>query len=71
MSGRLSDYLVAKKVARNNGVFIPEMRLTMLPLGFVLLPLGLLLWGLFIAIPTPWIGPVFAGGMYLCQDNYT
>jgi hypothetical protein len=64
LSGRLSDYIVAKKVKNNGGIFVPEMRLTMLPVALVLIPIGLFLWGALVSVPTHWIGPVVAGGMH-------
>lgn len=66
LSGKLSDVIVAHRTRRNGGVFVPEMRLTPLPAGLVLLPLGILLWGVFIQMKAPWIAPVVAGGIAIC-----
>ncbi|GJJ13040.1 hypothetical protein Clacol_007289 [Clathrus columnatus] len=64
LAGKLSDVIVSRRTKANKGIFEPEMRLTAFPLGVFFMATGLLLWGIFVDIPTPWIGPVFVGGEF-------
>lgn len=64
LAGGLSDLIVARRTKANKGAFEPEMRLAALPFSIFFLATGLLLWGIFVDIPTPWIGPVFVGGKF-------
>lgn len=62
VSGWLSDIIISRRTKANGGIYEPEMRLTVLPLGVFFSVTGLILWGIFIAIDTPWMGPVITAG---------
>ncbi|KAG7108439.1 putative MFS-type transporter like protein [Verticillium longisporum] len=61
-SGRLSDWLTIKLTRRNNGIMESEYRLWPFPLCVVMVPGGLILWGVGAAHGVHWFGLIFAMG---------
>lgn len=62
-SGRLGDKFLLWKARRNKGVMEAEHRLWLYLLLMVIIPAGLILWGVGAAHGVHWFGPVFAMGM--------
>ncbi|GJJ15320.1 hypothetical protein Clacol_009596 [Clathrus columnatus] len=62
-AGRLSDTIIVRRTRLGGAIFEPAMRLYFLPLGVISLTTGLLLWGIFVDIKTPWYGPVIMEGV--------
>ncbi|KAH7029253.1 major facilitator superfamily domain-containing protein [Microdochium trichocladiopsis] len=63
ISGRLSDWLTIKLARRNNGIMEAEFRLWPFTLCMVMVPGGLILWGVGAAHGVHWFGLVFAMGV--------
>ena len=61
-SGFIGDWLVLKLARRNGGVMESEHRLWLFSLLIVLIPGGLILWGVGAAHGILWFGVVFAMG---------
>lgn len=61
-SGRLSDWLTIKLTRRNNGIMESEYRLWPFSLCVVVVPGGLILWGVGAAHGVHWFGLIFAMG---------
>ena len=62
-SGRLGDSIVLKMARRNGGIVEPEHRLWLFTVSAVLIPFGLILWGVGAAHGIHWFGLVFALGV--------
>ena len=62
-SGRIADWLVLKLARRNKGIMEPEQRLWLFALSLILIPGGLILWGVGAAHDVHWFGVVFAMGV--------
>ena len=62
-SGRISDRLVLKLARRNKGIMEPEQRLWLFGLSTLLIPSGLILYGVGAAHGIHWFGVVFAMGV--------
>ena len=62
-SGRIGDWLVLKLARRNGGIMESEQRLWLFSLSAVLIPGGLILWGVGAAHHVQWFGIVFAMGV--------
>jgi MFS family permease len=62
-AGPFGDRFVLWKARRSNGIMEPEYRLHLFAAVLVLVPGGMLLWGLGAAHSLHWIGPVFAMGI--------
>ena len=62
-SGRIADWLVLKLARRNKGVMESEQRLWLFALSAILIPGGLILWGVGAAHGVHWFGVVFAMGV--------
>ncbi|KIX02991.1 uncharacterized protein Z518_06541 [Rhinocladiella mackenziei CBS 650.93] len=62
-SGPVGDWFVLWKARRNNGIMEPEHRLWLYCVLLVLIPGGLLIWGVGAAHRVHWFGLVFAMGM--------
>ena len=54
-SGRLSDFIVAKLAAKNNGIRTPEMRLWLAYPAALLSSIGLIVWGISVDKGYHWI----------------
>ncbi|KIW12694.1 hypothetical protein PV08_09972 [Exophiala spinifera] len=61
--GYINDKLSQWSTRRNGGVFEPEMRLPVVVFPALLVPAGLLMFGVGIAHETHWIVPVFGTGL--------
>ena len=61
--GYINDKLSQWSTRRNGGVFEPEMRLPVVVFPALLVPAGLLMFGVGIAHQTHWIVPVFGAGL--------
>lgn len=59
-SGIFSDWFVIKMARRNKGVLEPEHRLWLFAVPTILLPAGLILWGVGAAHQVHWFGLLFA-----------
>jgi MFS family permease len=82
--GPIVDYVIVKLSQRNNGIYEPEMRLTLFALPGILMPIGVFMYGLTTAEGKAWIIPSIGSGFigfaiggtgdialtYL-QDSYT
>lgn len=62
-SGSIGDWLVLKLARRNKGVMESEQRLWLFSLSALLVPVGLILWGVGAAHGIHWFGVVFAMGL--------
>ncbi|CAN8101262.1 unnamed protein product [Discula destructiva] len=58
-----SDRLVQAQMKKNNGVAQPESRIRILPLGGILLPAGLFLYGWTAEYKVHWIAPIIGMGL--------
>ena len=54
--GAVSDWLAVKFARRNNGIYEPEFRLWLFTASSVLIPFGLILWGVGAAHGIHWFG---------------
>lgn len=61
-SGFIGDWLVLKLARRNGGVMESEQRLWLFSVSVLLIPGGLILWGVGAAHGIHWFGVVFAMG---------
>lgn len=66
MGGPASDYFVAYISLKQQGYFSPEKRLYFLVLGFILGPIGLMLWGAGLQNQLHWSVPVVGWGISYC-----
>ena len=62
-TGRAGDWLVLKTTRARGGAFEPEYRLWLFSLSGVLIPFGLVLWGVGAAHDVQWFGVIFAMGV--------
>ncbi|KAK0384819.1 hypothetical protein NLU13_7297 [Sarocladium strictum] len=62
ISGRLSDWLTIKLARRNKGIMEAEHRLWPFAICLVLVPTGLILWGVGASQEVHWFGLIFAMG---------
>ncbi|KXJ87153.1 major facilitator superfamily domain-containing protein [Microdochium bolleyi] len=62
LSGRLSDWLTIKLARRNDGIMEAEHRLWPFTLAMVMVPGGLILWGVGAAHGIHWFGLIVAMG---------
>ena len=58
--GRISDWVAVKLARRNGGIFEPEFRLWLFLASTVLIPFGLILWGVGAAHGVHWFGLTLA-----------
>jgi hypothetical protein len=61
-TGWLGDAFIVRKARKNNGIMESEHRLWLFVPSLLLIPFGLILWGVGSAHHTHWFGPVFAMG---------
>ncbi|KAI4098832.1 MAG: hypothetical protein L6R37_006286 [Teloschistes peruensis] len=61
-TGRFGDWLVLRMARKNNGIMEPEYRLWLFSPSILLLPGGLILWGVGAAHQVHWFGLVVAMG---------
>ncbi|KIW90070.1 uncharacterized protein Z519_09501 [Cladophialophora bantiana CBS 173.52] len=61
--GYVNDKLSQWSTRRNGGVFEPEMRLPVVAIPVLLVPAGLLMFGIGVAHETHWIVPVIGAGL--------
>lgn len=62
-TGYIGDRIVLKMARKNNGVLEPEHRLWLFLPSLLLIPFGLILWGVGAAHAVQWFGCVFAMGV--------
>lgn len=58
--GRVSDWLAVKLARRNGGIYEPEQRLWLFAASSIIIPFGLILWGVGAAHEIHWFGLTFA-----------
>lgn len=58
-----SDRIMTAYMAKNNGVSAPEPRIRILPLGGILLPVGLFIYGWTAEYKVHWIAPMIGIGL--------
>ena len=68
-SGRTGDWVVLKLARRNRGIMESEQRLWLFSLSAILIPGGLILWGVGAAHHVQWFGLVFAMGVIGITNN--
>jgi hypothetical protein len=59
-TGYFGNWFVIKMARRNNGIMEPEHRLWLFSASVLLLPFGLILWGVGAAHHVQWFGLIFA-----------
>ena len=62
-TGWVGDYFIIRKARKNNGIMESEHRLWLFVPSLLLIPFGLILWGVGAAHHVHWFGPVFAMGV--------
>jgi MFS family permease len=62
-TGWVGDYFIIRKARKNNGIMESEHRLWLFVPSLILIPFGLILWGVGAARHVHWFGPVFAMGV--------
>jgi MFS family permease len=62
-TGWVGDYFIIRKARKNNGIMESEHRLWLFLPSLLLIPFGLILWGVGAAHHVHWFGPVFAMGV--------
>lgn len=62
-TGGVGDWLVLKLARRNRGIMQSEYRLWLFSISVLLVPAGLILWGVGAAHNVQWFGLIFAMGM--------
>ncbi|KAJ4360186.1 uncharacterized protein N0V89_000746 [Didymosphaeria variabile] len=62
-TGWFGDAFIVRKARKNNGIMESEHRLWLFIPSLVLIPSGLILWGVGSAHHVHWFGPVFAMGV--------
>lgn len=62
-TGWLGDWFIVRKARQNGGIMESEHRLWLFVPSLVLIPFGLILWGVGAAHAVHWFGPVFAMGV--------
>jgi MFS family permease len=70
ISGRCSDWLTIKLARRNNGVMEAEHRLWPFALCVIVVPGGLILWGVGAAQGIHWFGLIFAMGVLALATTF-
>lgn len=68
-SGRIGDWLILKLARRKGGIMEPESRLWLFLLSIILIPGGLILWGVGAAQNIHWFGLVFAMGVIAITNS--
>lgn len=71
MAGTISDWLTIKLARRNGGVMEPEQRLWLFAPNLVLIPAGLILWGVGAAHHVQWFGLIFAMFLLSFSDAFS
>lgn len=67
-TGYIGDRVVLYLARKNKGILEPEHRLWLFLPQLVLLPFGLILWGVGAAQRVHFMGPVFAMGVIACTN---
>lgn len=62
-TGYFGNWFVIRMARRNNGIMEPEHRLWLFSASVLLLPFGLILWGVGAAHHVQWFGLIFAMGV--------
>lgn len=70
LSGPISDWVTVKLARRNGGIMEAEHRLWPFVVCLVLVPSGLILWGVGAAHGVHWFGLIFAMGMLACATTF-
>ncbi|KAF2014697.1 MFS transporter [Aaosphaeria arxii CBS 175.79] len=69
-TGWVGDWFVIRKARKNSGIMESEHRLWMFVPSLVLVPFGLILWGVGSANNVHWFGPVFAMGVISATNTF-
>jgi hypothetical protein len=69
-TGWLGDWFVVRRARKNGGIMEPEHRLWLFAPSLVLIPFGLVLWGVGAANHVHWFGPVFAMGVIAMTNTF-
>ncbi|PVI01321.1 MFS general substrate transporter [Periconia macrospinosa] len=62
-TGWFGDWFIVRRARKNSGIMESEHRLWLFVPSLVLIPFGLILWGVGAAHTVHWFGPVFAMGV--------
>ncbi|KAJ4291755.1 hypothetical protein N0V90_009650 [Kalmusia sp. IMI 367209] len=68
-TGFFGDRFIVRKARKNNGIMESEHRLWLFVPSLVLIPFGLILWGVGAAHSVHWFGPVFAMGVIAATNT--
>ncbi|KAK7510693.1 serine/threonine kinase 16 [Phyllosticta citriasiana] len=68
-TGPIGDVFVLWRARKNRGILEPEFRLWLFAPSLVVLPAGLILWGVGAAHSVHWFGLVFAAGAIACTNT--
>ncbi|PSN60646.1 MFS transporter-like protein [Corynespora cassiicola Philippines] len=69
-TGWVGDWFVIRKARNNGGIMESEHRLWLFAPSLVLIPFGLILWGVGAAQGVHWFGPVFAMGVIAATNTF-
>jgi hypothetical protein len=69
-TGWVGDWFVVRKARKNGGFMESEHRLWLFAPSFVLVPFGLILWGVGAYHKVHWFGPVFAMGVIAMTNTF-
>ncbi|KAK8158883.1 major facilitator superfamily domain-containing protein [Phyllosticta citrichinensis] len=68
-TGPVGDRFVLWRARKNAGILEPEFRLWLFVPSLIILPAGLILWGVGAAHSVHWFGLVFAAGAIACTNT--
>lgn len=68
-TGTFGDWFILRMARRNRGIMEPEHRLWLFSISLILLPGGLILWGVGAAHGVHWFGIIFAMGVLGCTST--
>lgn len=69
-TGWLGDFFIIRKARHNKGIMESEHRLWLFVPSLLLVPGGLILWGVGAAHGVHWFGPVFAMGVIAMTNSF-
>jgi hypothetical protein len=69
-TGWVGDWFVVRSARKNGGIMEAEHRLWLFVPSLVLIPFGLILWGVGAAEKVHWFGPVFAMGVIAMTNTF-
>lgn len=69
-TGWVGDWFVVKRARKNEGIMESEHRLWLFTPSLLLIPFGLILWGVGAAHHVHWFGPIFAMGVIAMTNTF-